>query len=232
MILVGLGTKLRPSITTILHSQIRFKTFRKTDSKLMKKMVAKEQYRLAAGLPLAPRKRNVMENKFWKVVDGMKVYKSVSPGLTNRKHPVRFHLYKGSAIRRLSAGKRSTGGRNCSGRVTVRHRGGGHKKRIRSVDFYRATPGAYQVRNFFLILTKKVLRFEYDPNRTGELMLLRNMSTNEFSYIIRPAGVPIGSRIYSFPKGIPAPAPGESPLPKTTLVQPGNCLQIKVCDYL
>ena len=60
-------------------------------------------------------------------------------------------------------------------------------------------------------------------------MLLRNMSTNEFSYIIRPQGVQVGNQIYSFSKGVPeVPPPGEVALPKTTLVKPGNCLQLKV----
>ena len=97
------------------------------------------------GLRYEKGQANVMENDFWKVEGGMKMYKSVSPGMTMRKHPTRFHLHKGSAIKRLSVGKRSTGGRNCTGRVTVRHRGGGHKKRIRKIDFRRATPGEYNV---------------------------------------------------------------------------------------
>jgi ribosomal protein L2 len=58
-------------------------------------------------------------------------------------------------------------------------------------------------------------------------MLLRSMATNEFSYVIRPLGVAEGSTIYSFPNGIPPPVKGQEPIPKTTLIQPGNCLQIK-----
>lgn len=156
-----------------------------------------------------------METKFFKVAGNMKIYKSLSPGLTNRRHPTRFHLWKGSCVRRLSVGKRSTGGRNCHGRITVRHRGGGHKKRIRFVDFHRATPGEYRVE-----------RFEYDPNRTGELILLRHLSTNELSYIIRPANVNVGDVLYSFPKGVPPVSPGEKEIPKSELAKDGNCLRI------
>jgi ribosomal protein L2 len=65
---------------------------------------------------------------------------------------------------------------------------------------------------------------EYDPNRSGELLLIRSMSTNELSYIIRPVGVEVGSKIYSFPRGVHA----DTTLAKTTLVQPGNCLPLKV----
>lgn len=69
-----------------------------------------------------------------------------------------------------------------------------------------------------------MIRFEYDPNRSGELMLVRNMSTNEFSYVIRPIGVSVGAQIYSFPKGIPS----DCTLSKTVLLNPGNCLPLRV----
>lgn len=69
---------------------------------------------------------------------------------------------------------------------------------------------------------------EYDPNRSGELLLIRSMSTNELSYIIRPAEVEVGSKIYSFPKGIDT----DTNLAKTTLVKPGNCLPLKVCSLI
>ncbi|KAJ2994115.1 hypothetical protein HDV02_001852 [Globomyces sp. JEL0801] len=145
-----------------------------------------------------------MENKFWKIVGNMKIYKGTSygnsPGLTNRRHATRFHLWKGSPVKRLSYGKRSTGGRNCHGKITVRHRGGGHKKRVRIIDFHRQTP--------------------------GELILLRNLSTNEFSYIIRCQDVEIGQIIYTYPAGIPKPIPGQLDLPKSQIVQPGSCLPL------
>ncbi|KAI8819309.1 translation protein SH3-like domain-containing protein [Fimicolochytrium jonesii] len=157
-----------------------------------------------------------MENKFWKVVGNMKVYKNVSNGSRNRRHPTRFHLWKGSCIKRLSYGKRSTGGRNNTGKITVRHRGGGHKKRVRTVDFLRNTPGPHEV-----------VRLEYDPNRTGELALLRNLSTNEFSYIIRPADVNPGDIVHSWRMGIPTPVDGEEPLAKNQMIRKGNCLKLK-----
>jgi ribosomal protein L2 len=196
--------------------QIRHKTFRKTDTKAFKKVIADMKYRKAVGLPARPSVANITENKFFKVVGNMKIYKPLSPGLTNRRHPTRFHLHKGPCIQRLSYGKRSTGGRSSNGRVAVRHRGGGHKKRVRMIDFSRATPGEYRVE-----------RFEYDPNRNGELMLMRNMSTNEFSYIIRTVDVPIGTILYSFPLGVPTVAPGETELTKSELIKDGNCLPIK-----
>jgi hypothetical protein len=134
-------------VPSLNHSQLRFKTYRRSLTKLQRKYEVEKRYRKAAGLP--PLKSNQsppkLETRLYKVENGMKIYKPVTPGLRNRKHPTRFHLWKGPAVRRLSFGKRSTGGRNCHGRVTTRHRGGGHKKRIRCVDFYRSTPGEYQV---------------------------------------------------------------------------------------
>eukprot|EP00842_Homolaphlyctis_polyrhiza_P003409 jgi/Hompol1/4069/HPOL_000900-RA len=133
--------------STQVVGQVRFKTFRKTLTKAFKKRAAWVAAMAAAGTPVpeATYRGPVMENKFWKVVGGFKVYKSVSPGSTNRRHPTRFHLHRGSCVWRLSYGKRSTGGRNRTGRITVRHRGGGHKKRVRCVDFMRETPGDCEV---------------------------------------------------------------------------------------
>ncbi|KAJ3414269.1 hypothetical protein HDV05_006798 [Chytridiales sp. JEL 0842] len=198
------------------HTQIRPKTFRRKTTKPQKRYFKYVERLKAQGLPVPKTPSNVLENKFWKVVGNMKIYKSVSPGSTNRRHPVRFHLHKGSCIRRLSYGKRSTGGRGVRGRITVRHRGGGHKKRVRTVDFMRMSPGPHEV-----------VRLEYDPNRTGELCLLRNLSTNEFSYIIRPQNVQPGDILHSYRSGIPEPAEGEEPIPKNQLIQLGNALRLK-----
>ncbi|KAJ3309328.1 hypothetical protein HDV04_006217 [Boothiomyces sp. JEL0838] len=196
------------------NQQIRTKTFRKTPTKAYQRVMAMKKLRLALGLEVKPHEP-VMENKFWKVEGDMKYYKSVSPGSTNRAHPTKFHLHKGSAVKRLSFGKRSTGGRSCHGQITVRHRGGGHKKRVRIIDFHRKA-GSFQV-----------IRYEYDPNRSAELVLLRCISTNEFSYIIRPKNVAIGQIIHSFPNGIPPEIPGERQFTKSELIQPGNAFAIK-----
>ncbi|KAL2914124.1 mitochondrial 54S ribosomal protein rml2 [Polyrhizophydium stewartii] len=200
----------------LLLTQVRHKTFRKTPTKAYKKRKAWIESLKAKGEPLPQQEYPVLENKFWKVVGNMKIYKSVSPGSTNRRHATRFHLHKGSAVWRLSVGKRSTGGRNRTGRITVRHRGGGHKKRIRNVDFMRTVPGPCEV-----------VRLEYDPNRSGELCLLRHLPTNEFSYIIRPQGVNTGDILNSYRSGIPEPAEGQQPIPRSQLVKVGNCMMLK-----
>ncbi|KAI8593428.1 translation protein SH3-like domain-containing protein [Geranomyces variabilis] len=196
--------------------QVRHKTFRKGVTKPQKRYFKWVEKLKEQGLEPPKVERPVMENKFWKVVGNMKIYKNVSPGSSNRRHATKHHLWRGSCIHRLSYGKRSTGGRNNTGKVTVRHRGGGHKKRVRMIDFKRMAPGPHEV-----------VRLEYDPNRSAELALLRNLSTNEFSYIIRPAGINPGDTVQSWREGIPVPAEGEAPIPKNQMIRKGNCLLLK-----
>ena len=147
------------------------------------------------------------------MVGDLKIYKPVTPGLRNRKQLTRFHLHKGSCVKRLSTGKRSTGGRNNLGRITCRHQGGGHKKRVRFIDFNRAVPGPH-----------KVIRLEYDPNRNADLALLQNLSSNEFSYIIRPANLNPEDVIYSWKDGFDS---FSESLPLAKIFQSGNCMQLK-----
>ncbi|RKO86913.1 ribosomal proteins L2, C-terminal domain-containing protein [Blyttiomyces helicus] len=208
------STFLGPPSTLL---QGRHKTYVRTITKKDKKWMKKNDELRAQGLPVPSRSRApVMENMFWKVVGNMKIYKPVTPGMKNRRHPTRFHLTRGPTIQRLSIGRRSTGGRDASGRISIRHRGGGHKKRLRDIDFHRLTPGPHEI-----------IRLEYDPNRTADLALLRSLSTSEFSFIIAPAGVKKGTIVESWVGGIPEPAPGEEPLSKQQMIQVGNCLRLK-----
>jgi ribosomal protein L2 len=105
------------------------------------------------------------------------------------------HLWKGRPFDRLTFPKRgqSKGGRNCSGQVKVRHRGGGHKRRIRTVDFSRLDPGRHLVE-----------RIEHDPNRTAHIALLRSIATGKVSYIIAAEGMRAGDTVESYRAGIPA----------------------------
>ncbi|KAJ1547757.1 hypothetical protein HK096_000183 [Nowakowskiella sp. JEL0078] len=178
---------------------------------------------------------HLQETKFWKVTGNMKVYKNTSNGVRHRTHPVRYHLHKGSSVKRLSFGKRSTGGRNDSGRITVRGRGGGHKRRVRNIDFKRTAPGPHMV-----------VRLEYDPNRSAELALLRNLSTNEFSYILRQKDLNVGDVVYSWRSGLPIESSSQTEenvneetvelkkdsvkidqhVSKSRMIQRGNCLPL------
>jgi len=83
---------------------------------------------------------------------------------------------------------KSTAGRNNKGRVTVRHRGGGHKRLYRIIDFKRDKDG----------IPAKVATIEYDPNRTCRIALL-NYADGEKRYIIAPLGLKVGDTVESGP---------------------------------
>ncbi len=89
---------------------------------------------------------------------------------------------------RLTESIHKTGGRNCYGRVTSRHRGGGHKRLYRIIDFRR------DVRD----IPATVLALEYDPNRTANLALIHHHGVK--SYIIAPKGLKVGDTIFSSDK--------------------------------
>ncbi len=81
----------------------------------------------------------------------------------------------------LSVALRKQGGRNCSGKITVRHRGGGFKRRIRILDRLRASPDDHVV-----------VRIEHDPNRSSKIALMQNVRTKELSYYLAWEGAAPG----------------------------------------
>ena len=124
----------------------------------------------------------------------MKTYKPRTPGVRHLRRPINDHLWKGKPHRPLTFPKigHGKGGRNNSGRVTMRHHGGGARRRIRTVDYERKEPGKHLVE-----------RIEYDPNRSAHLALLENVKTKKKSYIIAAEGMRAGDMIESFLSGIP-----------------------------
>ncbi|KAL1637963.1 mitochondrial 54S ribosomal protein rml2 [Diplodia intermedia] len=125
----------------------------------------------------------------------MKTYTPRTPGLRHLRRPINDHLWKGRPQRELTFPKvgQAKGGRNVTGRVTVRHRGGGHKRRIRMIDFKRREPGKQTVQ-----------RIEYDPNRSAHIALLKHQETGSLSYIVASEGMMAGDVIESFLSGIPS----------------------------
>ena len=95
-------------------------------------------------------------------------------------------LWKGKPLKSLSYGKISTGGRNNLGRITSRSKGAGHKNKFRMVDFYRKKDD----------IEAKVLRLEYDPNRSAYLALLEYEDSTK-NYIIAPNKIKVGDKIVS-----------------------------------
>lgn len=121
-------------------------------------------------------------------------YTPRTPGVRHLRRPVNDHLFKGRPIHRLTFPKRghAKGGRNNTGRVTVRHHGGGHKRRIRTVDFLRMDPGPHLVE-----------RIEYDPGRSAHIALLRSNETKKLSYVLAADGMRAGETVQSYMPGIP-----------------------------
>ncbi|KAL2828906.1 50S ribosomal protein L2 [Aspergillus cavernicola] len=121
-------------------------------------------------------------------------YTPRTPGVRHLRRPINDHLWKGRPVHKLTFPKRghSKGGRNNSGRVTMRHHGGGHKRRIRTVDFSRDAPGPHLVE-----------RIEHDPGRSAHIALLRSKDTGKLSYIVAADGMRTGDVVQSYMSGIP-----------------------------
>lgn len=130
--------------------------------------------------------------------------KSYNPTTPGRRHMTISDFAEITADapqKSLTKGKRSTGGRNNLGRITTRFRGGGHKRRLREIDFKREKDG----------IPAKVVSIEYDPNRTANIALLV-YADGEKRYILAPFGLAVGATVMN----------GEKAEPKS-----GNCLPLK-----
>ncbi len=116
----------------------------------------------------------------------LKSFKPTTPGQRQLVLVDRSELHKGDPIKTLTEGLRQKGGRNNYGRITVRWRGGGHKRRYRLVDFRR--------KKFDMAAT--VERLEYDPNRTAFIALIK-YEDGELSYILAPQRLQPGDKVVS-----------------------------------
>jgi large subunit ribosomal protein L2 len=127
--------------------------------------------------------------------------KPTSPGRRGVVRVKHDHLWKGKPHMPLVESQNSTGGRNNNGRITTRHKGGGHKHHYRVIDFKRDKDGIKGV----------VERIEYDPNRSAHIALIKYID-GERRYILAPRNVFAGDEILS---GSEAP------------IKPGNAMQIR-----
>jgi len=127
--------------------------------------------------------------------------KPTSPGRRFVVKVVNPELHKGAPFKGLITSQNKTGGRNNAGRITTRHRGGGHKQHYRIIDFKRDKDGMAAV----------VERLEYDPNRSANIALLKYRD-GERRYIIAPRGVSAGDELMS---GSEAP------------IRPGNTMTLR-----
>jgi len=134
---------------------------------------------------------------------GLKTYRPTTPNRRFMAGSDFKEITKSKPEKSLLLPKKKTGGRNCYGRITTRHIGGGHKRMIRIIDFKR---------NMFDI-PAKVIAIEYDPNRSARLALLE-YPTKEKKYIIAPLGLNVGDIIVSSNQ-------------KEVEIKTGNCLLIR-----
>jgi len=132
---------------------------------------------------------------------GLQKTKPTSPGRRFVVRTTRDELHKGSAHAPLVVKKSKNGGRNSKGRITVRHRGGGHKHHYRLIDFKRDKDG----------IPATVERIEYDPNRSAHIALIL-FADGERRYIIAPKSLAAGDQVMS---GHEAD------------IKPGNSLQLR-----
>ena len=116
----------------------------------------------------------------------LKQYKPTSPGQRQLVTVLRNDLHSGKPEKKLTKGLVKTGGRNNTGRITSWHRGGGHKRKYRIIDFKR----------FNFNKEAKVERIEYDPNRTSFIALIVYEDGSK-SYIIAPQKIKIGDKVIS-----------------------------------
>ncbi|MEW6350421.1 MAG: 50S ribosomal protein L2 [Thermodesulfobacteriota bacterium] len=131
----------------------------------------------------------------------LKKYKPTSPGIRFKTGSTFEEVTPGPPVRALTEGMRKQGGRNNAGRITVRHRGGGHKRLYRVIDFRRDK----------LEVPGKVTSIEYDPNRSARLALIV-YADGEKRYILWPQGLKVGDSVVSGDRAD---------------IRPGNCLPLK-----
>ena len=141
--------------------------------------------------------------------------KPTSPGRRFVIKVVDPSLHKGTPYKPLLERQSQTGGRNGAGRITTRHRGGGHKQHYRKVDFRRNKDG----------VRATVARLEYDPNRSANLALLK-YADGEYRYAIAPRGVGVGDELVS---GSTAPirAGNAMPLRNVPVGSVVHCVELK-----
>jgi large subunit ribosomal protein L2 len=131
----------------------------------------------------------------------LKTFKPRTPGTRQLIITDRSGLHKGAPEKVLTEGKKKTGGRNNRGRITTRHIGGGHKQRYRIIDWKRTK----------FDVEAKVIRMEYDPNRTAFIALIE-YTDGEKAYIIAPQRLKEGDSVIAGEKAD---------------IKPGNAMRLK-----
>ena len=116
----------------------------------------------------------------------IKTFKSITNGTRNMSKLVNEEITSSTPEKSLLVSLKKNGGRNNQGRITLRHRGGGAKRKYRLIDFKRNKDGVVGI----------VASIEYDPNRTANIALI-NYADGEKRYIIAPKGLKVGDKVES-----------------------------------
>jgi len=117
---------------------------------------------------------------------GIRIIKPTTPGNRFSTRSDFEHITTDQPEKKLTTSLRKSGGRNNNGRITVRHRGGGHRRRYRIIDFKRDK----------MDIIAKVATIEYDPNRSANIALL-HYADGEKRYILAPFGLKVGDQLVS-----------------------------------
>lgn len=115
---------------------------------------------------------------------GIKTFRPLTPAARFKALPDFAEITKTKPEKKLTEAIKRTGGRNNQGRITMRHVGGGHKRRYRIIDFKRSRRDAIA----------EVIAIEYDPNRTARIALLK-YEDGEKAYILAPIGLEVGNKV-------------------------------------
>ena len=142
-------------------------------------------------------------------------HKPTSPGRRSKVSVVTPGLHKGAPHAALVESQGKTGGRNNAGRITTRHRGGGHKQHYRIIDFKRDKEG----------IAARVERIEYDPNRTAHIALVC-YADGERRYIIAPKGVSVGDPLMAG-RDAPIKTGNTLPLRNIPIGSTVHCIEMK-----
>jgi large subunit ribosomal protein L2 len=132
---------------------------------------------------------------------GIKTYKPITAGMRQWQSLDFSELTRAKPEKSLTQGRKERAGRDSNGRISVRHKGGGHKRRYRIIDFRRDKIG----------IPGKVVSLEYDPNRSANIALV-HYKDGEKRYIIAPKGLVVNAAVLSGP-GAP--------------IEPGNALPLE-----
>lgn len=122
----------------------------------------------------------------------LKTYRPLTPSSRFKILPAFEEITKTKPEKSLVTTRKRTGGRNNQGRMTCRHIGGGHKRKLRLIDFKRRKRG----------IIAEVVAIEYDPNRTARIALLQ-YPDGEKAYILAPDGLRVGMKVSSGPEAAP-----------------------------